>query len=114
MGSVALNFIDGEDLGVMAVQYQMRAMEQGLSVAGVDWMCQWATPDLDQPTALAYPAMFEKASPYVLDVAAAAWKPQPAVALNVAPAMAPAPRGGVAAATSARREAGAGGDSPTC
>ena len=107
---MALNFIDGEALGVMVVQYQMRAMEQGLSVAGVDQMCQWAAPDLDQPTALAYLAMYEKAAPYVQDVAAAAWKPRPAVAPNVAPAMALAPAG----AASARQDAGAGGHSPTC
>ena len=89
-GSVALNFMDREDLGVMAAQYQMRAMEQGLSVAGVDRMCQWAAPQLDQPTDLAYLARYEKAAPYVLDVAAGAWKPRPAVPPNVTPAMAPA------------------------
>ena len=90
---MALNFMDGEDLGVMAAQYHMRAMKRGLSVAGVDRMCQWAAPDLDQPTALAYLAMYEKAAPYVLDVAAGAWKPQPVVSPNAARAMAPAPGG---------------------
>ena len=69
-GSVAMSFMEAEDIGVMAANFQMRVTQQGLSVAGVDRMCQWATPDMDQATALAHMAMYEKAEPYVLDVAA--------------------------------------------
>ena len=73
-GSIAMSFMEAEDIGVMAANFQMRVMQQGVSVAGVDRMCQWAAPDMDQPTALAHMAMYEKAEPYVLDVAAGAWK----------------------------------------
>ena len=58
----------------MAANFQMRVMQQGLSVAGVHRMCQWAAPDMDQATALAHMGMYEKAEPYVLDVAVGAWK----------------------------------------
>ena len=46
-------------------------------MAGVNRMCQWATPDMDQATALAQMAMYEKAEPYLLDVMGGAWKRHP-------------------------------------
>ena len=73
-GSIAMRFMEAEDIGVMAANFQMQVMQQGLSVAGVDRMCQWAAPDMDQTTALAHMAMDEKAEPYVLDVAVGARK----------------------------------------
>ena len=47
--------MEGENVGLLAAHYQMRAMEKGLSLAGIDCRSQWAAPELDQPTALAYP-----------------------------------------------------------
>ena len=38
-GSIAMIFMEAEDIGVMAANFQMRVMQQGLSVAGVDSMC---------------------------------------------------------------------------
>ena len=73
-GSIAMSFMEAKDIGVVAANFQKRVMQQGLSVAGVDRMCRWAAPDMDQATALAHKAMYEKAEPYVLDVAARAWK----------------------------------------
>ena len=72
--SIAMSFMEAEDIGVMAANYQMRVMRQGLSVAGVDRMCQCVALDMDRATALAHMAMYKKAEPYVLDVVAGAWK----------------------------------------
>ena len=57
-GSIALNFMEPEHVRVTAAKFQMQLMEQGLSVAGFDQMCQWAAPDMDQATALAHMAMY--------------------------------------------------------
>ena len=52
-------------------------------MAGVDRMCQWAAPDMDQATALAHMAMYERAKPCVLDAAAGTWKRSPVAEQSV-------------------------------
>ena len=48
-GSIAMSFMEAEDIGVMAANFQMRVMQQDLSVAGVDRMCQWAARTWTRP-----------------------------------------------------------------
>ena len=71
-GSIAMSFMEAEKWGVMAADFQIRVMQQGLSVVGIDRMCQRVAPDMDQATALAHMAMYETAEPYVLDDAGGA------------------------------------------
>ena len=42
-----MSFMEAEDIGVMATNFQMQVMQQGLFVAGLDGMHQWAAPDMD-------------------------------------------------------------------
>ena len=46
-------------------------------IAGVDKMYPRAAPDLDKPTTLVYMAMYDRASPYMLDIAVAVWNCRP-------------------------------------